>query len=338
MLETLQIVWFVLIAVLFTGFFFFEGFDYGVGMLLPIVKDESERDQLIRSIAPVWDGNEVWMITAGGAMFAAFPHVYATMFSAFYLALFLMLVALILRGIAFELRGKIDSKSWRTRWEWAIAFGSYIPAFLWGVVIADLIFGLPIVKGFQFSGTFLDLVTPAAIVGGLTFVAIFLAHGAMFASLRMQDEKFIHKLRSMAASFGKTAIGCCVFLLAAIWMKTSILNDKPIALILFILAAGSLFFALKCIGDINDRLAFFSGSIAIIFFTTAVFTGIFPNLMSSSLSSDWSLTIYNASSTEHTLKLMTIAAGVFVPIVLIYQGFTYWIFRKRISVVNDSSH
>lgn len=331
MLETLQIVWFVLIAVLFTGFFFFEGFDYGVGMLLPIVKDESERDQLVRSIAPVWDGNEVWMITAGGAMFAAFPHVYATMFSAFYLALFLMLVALILRGIAFELRGKVDSTKWRTRWEWAIAFGSYIPAFLWGVVVANLMLGLPIVREFKFAGTFLDLVTPAAIVGGLTFVAMFLAHGSMFASLRMQDEKFVHKLRSMAASFGKTAIGCFVFLLIAMWMKSSLILDKPLAIALFILAAGSLFFALVCIGERNDRLAFISSSITIILVTAAVFIGIFPNLMISSLSVDWSLTIYNASSTEYTLTLMTIAAGLLVPVVLIYQGFTYWIFRKRIS-------
>ena len=168
----LTILWFILITVLFTGFFFLEGFDYGVGGLLPFLSsDEEERGEVLRTITPVWDGNEVWMITAGGALFAAFPHVYATMFSAFYLALFLMLVALILRGVAFDLRGRQESRCWKRFWDGAICFGSVVPAFLWGVAVTNLIAGLPINEKMIYMGGFFDLLTPYTIVGGLAFAA-----------------------------------------------------------------------------------------------------------------------------------------------------------------------
>ena len=337
-MELFQIIWFVLIAILFTGFFFLEGFDYGVGMLIPLVKDEHERDQLIRSIAPVWDGNEVWMITAGGAMFAAFPHVYATMFSAFYLALFLLLLALILRGVAFELRSKIDSPRWKSCWEYAIAFGSYVPAFLWGVVVADLMLGIPIAENFQYDGTFFDLVQPAAIVGGLAFVAIFLAHGSMFVTIRVQEERFIHKLRSLSIAFGRTAMICSILFLTAVAIKSRILFGSTIGSALFLLSIGAFLFSLASIGERNDRFAFFSSGLAVIFITSGVFATLFPNIMISSIDPNFNLTLYNASSTEHTLKIMTGAAFIFVPIVLIYQGFTYWIFRKRISPTNETVH
>ena len=167
----LTILWFILITVLFTGFFFLEGFDYGVGGLLPFLSsDEEERGEVLRTITPVWDGNEVWMITAGGALFAAFPHVYATMFSAFYLALFLMLVALILRGVAFDLRGRQESRCWKRFWDGAICFGSIVPAFLWGVAVTNLIAGLPINEKMIYMGGFFDLLTPYTIVGGLAFL------------------------------------------------------------------------------------------------------------------------------------------------------------------------
>ena len=179
-----NILWFVLIVVLFTGFFFLEGFDYGVGTLLTLISDkESDRSQLIRSIGPVWDGNEVWMITAGGATFAAFPHVYATMFSTFYIALFLMLAALILRGVAFEFRHHREDEVWQRRWSYALAFGSIVPAFLWGVAVTNLIAGLPIGADKVYQGGFFDLLTPYTIVGGITFVLVFAFHGAAFLQL-----------------------------------------------------------------------------------------------------------------------------------------------------------
>ena len=180
-----NILWFVLIVVLFTGFFFLEGFDYGVGTLLTLISDkESDRSQIIRSIGPVWDGNEVWMITAGGATFAAFPHVYATMFSTFYIALFLMLAALILRGVAFEFRHHREDEVWQRRWSYALAFGSIVPAFLWGVAVTNLIAGLPIGADKVYQGGFFDLLTPYTIVGGITFVLVFAFHGAAARMLR----------------------------------------------------------------------------------------------------------------------------------------------------------
>ena len=195
-----NILWFVLIVVLFTGFFFLEGFDYGVGTLLTLISDkESDRSQLIRSIGPVWDGNEVWMITAGGATFAAFPHVYATMFSTFYIALFLMLAALILRGVAFEFRHHREDEVWQRRWSYALAFGSIVPAFLWGVAVTNLIAGLPIGADKVYQGGFFDLLTPYTIVGGITFVLVFAFHGAAFLQLRLTSTYLLDRARTLAS-------------------------------------------------------------------------------------------------------------------------------------------
>ena len=182
----LNILWFILITVLFTGFFFLEGFDYGVGILLPFISPRDEERRLVlRTIAPVWDGNEVWMITAGGALFAAFPHVYATMFSTFYLALFLMLLALIMRGMAFELRNRHESLSWHRFWDGAIFFGSALPAFLWGVAVTNLLRGLPINAHMIYTGSFFNLLSPYTIMGGLAFFFVFTFHGAAFLTLRL---------------------------------------------------------------------------------------------------------------------------------------------------------
>lgn len=202
----LTILWFILITVLFTGFFFLEGFDYGVGGLLPFLSsDEEERGEILRTITPVWDGNEVWMITAGGALFAAFPHVYATMFSAFYLALFLMLVALILRGVAFDLRGRQESRCWKRFWDGAICFGSIVPAFLWGVAVTNLIAGLPINEKMIYMGGFFDLLTPYTIVGGLAFLFVFLFHGTAFLTLRLAKTSLILRCQEVALKTGAIA-------------------------------------------------------------------------------------------------------------------------------------
>ena len=327
----LTIIWFVLITVLFIGFFFLEGFDYGVGILLPfIAKTDQERRIIINTIGPVWDGNEVWMITAGGALFAAFPHVYATMFSTFYLALFLMLLALIMRGVAFEFRSKDENKSWRSFWDWMIFFGSAVPALLWGVAVTNLIQGLAINEKMIYTGTFFDLLTPYTIVGGLTFVLVFSFHGAVFLMLRVEAAKTIAALRQMAQKIGIPAALVFVLCMILTYTNTSLFSSTLAALSLC--AAAIVFLAsYGCVFTEKYVPAFVLSSLAIVFTTIAFFAGLFPRLMVSSLNPDWSLTIYNASSSQYTLGIMTVAALVLVPIVLIYQGWTYWIFRKRVS-------
>ena len=334
----LNVLWFVLIAVLFTGFFFLEGFDYGVGALLPFLgKRDDERSQIIMSIAPVWDGNEVWMITAGGALFAAFPHVYATMFSAFYLALFLMLLALIMRGVAFELHGKMECSCWRRFWEGAICFGSVVPAFLWGVAVTNLLAGIPIAENMHYMGSFFDLLTPYTIIGGLTFLTVFTFHGAAFLTQRLTNQLLIQRARLYALKAGAFAAFFFVLCYVMTITKTTLVYSLPA--ILALSAAGLIFIlGLLCMGYKKFRCGFICGALAIVCTTIGFFAGLFPNLMVSSLNPLWNLTITNASSTPYTLSIMTMAAVVLVPIVLIYQGWTYWIFRKRISAQDVEAH
>jgi len=270
------------------------------------------------------------MITAGGALFAAFPHVYATMFSTFYLALFLMLLALIMRGVAFEFRSKDENKSWRSFWDWMIFFGSAVPALLWGVAVTNLIQGLAINEKMIYTGTFFDLLTPYTIVGGLTFVLVFSFHGAVFLMLRVEAAKTIAALRQMAQKIGIPAALVFVLCMILTYTNTSLFSSTLAAISLC--AAATVFLAsYGCVFTEKYIPAFVLSSLSIVFTTIAFFAGLFPRLMVSSLNPDWSLTIYNASSSQYTLGIMTVAALVLVPIVLIYQGWTYWIFRKRVS-------
>ncbi|BEU87968.1 cytochrome d ubiquinol oxidase subunit II [Selenomonas sp. TAMA-11512] len=327
----LQILWFVLIVVLFTGFFFLEGFDYGVGMLLPFVgKSDIERRQVLRTILPVWDGNEVWMITAGGASFAAFPHFYATMFSTFYLALFLMLVCLILRGIAFELRDRSESLTWRKNWDKAIVFGSTVPALLWGIAVTDLIAGLPINANMTYMGGFFGLLSPYSVIGGLTFVFVFAFHGAAFLSLRLANQSLIDRAQSIAKKAGALAVVFFVLCMVLTYMYTD-LYDNTLAAAALILAAVFFLIGYFSLMVGASKRAFIGSSLAIVCTTVAFFAGLFPRLMVSSFDPAYSLTIYNSSSTPYTLFIMTIAAGILVPIVLAYQIYTYYIFRKRVT-------
>ncbi|MBR2179525.1 MAG: cytochrome d ubiquinol oxidase subunit II [Selenomonadaceae bacterium] len=331
-MEILNIVWFVLITVLFTGFFILEGFDYGVGMLL-IGKNDEERSMLIRSIGPVWDGNEVWMITAGGALFAAFPHVYATMFSTFYIALFLMLMALILRGVAFELRGKHPSSDWRKLWDWAIIFGSTVPAILWGVAMTNLLKGLPIDSQMHYLGGFFDLLSPYTLLAGITFAAIFLYHGANFLMLKLGDGRLLLNIKTKAFKFGIIALLLGVAFIAA----TVISFGVSAGLTPIFIGAACLIYSICSFKRECFKCSFIASTLSIAAITVGLFTALFPNLMISSLNPEWSLNIYNAASTPHTLAIMTGAAVVLVPIVLIYQGWTYRIFKERITV-NDLQH
>ncbi len=332
------VIWFILIVVLFTGFFFLEGFDYGVGTLMPFIsKRDDERTAIIRTIGPVWDGNEVWMITAGGALFAAFPHVYATMFSAFYLALFLMLVALILRGVAFEFRAHTPCACGRQAWDAAICFGSAVPAFLWGVAVTDLLAGLPIGANMAYQGTFFDLLTPYSVLGGLTFLFVFGYHGAAFLTLRLKDAGLILRVQSLGLRMA--ACGTFAFVLWAVYTyQATTLFQSPLAAVL--LAGAGLFFVMSGLSFsiAKGKASFMLTSLSIVCTTVAVFAGLFPRLMVSSLNPAWSLTIANASSSPYTLSIMTVAALVLVPIVLIYQGWCWYIFRKRVGIGDEEKH
>lgn len=334
--EFLQILWFILIAVLWIGFFFLEGFDFGVGMLLPFLgKKDEERRAIINSIGSVWDGNEVWLLTAGGATFAAFPEWYATMFSGFYLAFFLLLVGLILRGISFEYRSKDADPAWRNRFDWMIAIGSFLSALLLGAAFANLARGIPINADRMFTGNLFTLLNPYGLLGGVTTVSIFLLHGANFLGLKLEGKlrervnNFARKLW-IAASVLYIALG--IFTYAAGFWARGMVNPGiiPIAAVVVLLAAGYF---------VNRRMegwSFILVALNIVLTQATFFTMTFPNVMLSTTNPDWSLTIYNASSSQYTLTVMSVVALIFVPIVLAYQGWSYYIFRKRISTAKKS--
>ncbi|MBN2044740.1 MAG: cytochrome d ubiquinol oxidase subunit II [Anaerolineales bacterium] len=333
----LNILWFILIAILYTGFFILEGFDFGVGMLLPFTgKNDEERRVMINTIGPHWDANEVWLLTAGGATFAAFPHWYATLFSGFYLALFVLLVGLILRGVAFEFRSKDKNPQWRNLWDWAIFTGSFLGALLLGVAFGNLTRGLAIDADMVYTGGLWALLNPYALVGGISTVALMLLHGCLFLSLKTTGE-----LESRFKALSKK-LWVYAFVLAGLMLLLSLLMvDGFMArlgflVIIPILAAVLLVLSYVFIGQGKFGLAFgmTAGTIALIVVTH--FASIFPNVMISTTNPDFSLTIYNASSSPYTLKVMSIVALIFVPLMLLYQGWTYWTFGRR--VTSDPQH
>lgn len=326
----LNILWYILITVLFIGFFFLEGFDFGVGILLPFLgKNDTERRVIINTIGPVWDGNEVWLITAGGAMFAAFPNWYATLFSGFYLALFLILVAVIIRGVAMEFRSSGSSPRWRTTWDWMIFLGSFLSALLWGVAMTNLLRGVPIDAKMNYVGTFFSLLSPYAIVGGLTTLFVFMLHGALYLSLKTTGQ-IAERVSKIAQKISLVAIPVVLLLAGLSYFQTDLFASLG-ASISLIGAGVALIIACLLIRFRKVGWAFVANSLTIVFFTVSLCWGLFPRVMVSSLNPAWSLTIYNASSSPYTLKIMTIIALTMVPIVLLYQGWTYWIFRKRVT-------
>lgn len=326
----LNILWFILITVLFVGFFFLEGFDFGVGILLPFLgKNDNDRRVIINTIGPVWDGNEVWMITAGGAMFAAFPNWYATLFSGFYLALFLVLFALIIRGVAFEFRSSDRSPRWRNTWDWLIFAGSFLSALLWGVAMTNVVKGVPIDVKMQYVGTFFTLLNPYAIVGGLTTLLVFMFHGALYINLKTTAE-MAERASETAKKIALVAIPVVLLFAGLTYLQTDLFASLGAGITL--LAAGvTLVVAYVLIRSNKVGWAFIFNGLTILLFTVSLFWGLFPRVMISSLNPQWSLTIYNASSSPYTLKIMTIIALTMVPIVLLYQGWTYWVFRKRVT-------
>ncbi len=331
----LNTIWFVLIGVLFTGFFILEGFDYGVGILVPFLgKEDRERRQIINTIGPFWDANEVWIITAGGAMFAAFPHWYATMFSGFYLALFLMLVALIVRGVAFEFRSKDKHPRWRKTWDWAVFFGSAVPALLWGVAMANLLYGVPIDADKHYVGGFFDLLNPYTLLAGLASLTVFMTHGAIFLNLKTTGV-VRERAQAMTKKIGPIATVMVFGFILTTYFWTDFVEQLGVNPGLVpIMALGSLLAAGWLIHREQMGWAFVTTCATILFSTVTIFIALFPRVMVSSLNPEWSLTVYNASSSPYTLKIMSMVALIFVPIVLVYQAWTYWVFRHRVTLEN----
>ncbi len=324
----LQDLWFILIAVLWTGYFVLEGFDFGVGMLLPILgRGEQQRRVLINTIGPVWDGNEVWVLTAGGATFAAFPEWYATLFSGFYLPLLLILVALILRGVAFEYRGKREDATWRRRFDACIMFGSAIPALLWGVVFGNIVRGVPLDANHEFVGNILDLLNPYALLAGLVTLTLFGTHGAVFLALKTLGD-IRDRARTLAWRLGLVAALLAVGFL--VWTAT--IRHSTASIVLSVLAALCLLAGLLANRAGREGWSFLGTATAIGLAVAALFSALYPDVLPSTLSATSGLTVSNASSTPYTLKIMSVVALVFTPIVLAYQGWTYWVFRKRIGV------
>jgi cytochrome d ubiquinol oxidase subunit II len=334
---TLNTLWFVLVAVLYIGFFVLEGFDFGVGMLLPFLGKDSDpqrvdlkRRVIINTIGPHWDGNEVWLLTAGGATFAAFPNWYATLFSGFYLAFFLLLLALILRGVALEFRSKDENPKWRRLWDWCIFAGSLLSALLLGVAFGNLVRGVPIDASMNYVGGFFFLLNPYALLAGISTVVVFILYGAVFLSLKTTGE-LQEKARRLAGRMWLASVLALLALLVATYLATDMYarlgvdpGVVPITGMVAILLTGY-FLRRK-----REGWAFITTAVSIAFALVTMFLIMYPRVMISSLNPAWSLTIYNASSTPYTLTIMTIVALIFVPIVLVYQGWSYWVFRKRI--------
>lgn len=328
----LNTLWFVLIAVLFTGFFFLEGFDYGVGLLLPFVaKNDKERRVVINTIGPHWDGNEVWLITAGGAIFAAFPHWYATLFSGFYLALFLILLALIFRGVAFEFRSKDDNPTWRKTWDGAIFAGSLLPALLWGVAFANIVRGVPIDGSMTYTGNLFTLLNPFALLGGLVTLTLFTLHGALFLSLKT-DGAVLQRVQSYLKGLWVPVVLVTLAFVGFSMAETdlfvgfNLVQGVGLAVaVLALLAAGRMIWRQQL------GRAFIGTGLTLVGVVAFLFGGLFPRVMPSSLGSQYDLTIYNAASSPYTLQVMTIVALIFVPMVLLYQGWSYWVFHERVT-------
>jgi cytochrome d ubiquinol oxidase subunit II len=328
----LQIFWFVLIAVLWSGYFLLEGFDFGVGMLLPFLpKDERERSQMFQTIGPVWDGNEVWLVIAGGATFAAFPAWYGAMFSGFYLALLLILFFLIIRVVSFEWREKSESPGWRAVWMWANTVGSFGASLIWGIGLSNLLYGLPIDSNGDFSGTFWDLFSGYTVLGGVTIVLLFAFHGSTYLTLRTTGdlcERAAAAARRLSVVAALAVAGFLAWTVAVAVDR----NDKDVFPPVLPAALGMAAIALALLFVFGRRSgwAFVMTAFATVLWVATVFISLYPRVMVSSPDFGNSLTVDGASSAHYTLVLLTVVAAIFVPLMLLYQGWTYHVFRARV--------
>ncbi|WP_432038272.1 cytochrome d ubiquinol oxidase subunit II [Streptomyces cucumeris] len=319
-------IWFVLIAFLWTGYFFLEGFDFGIGVLTKLLaRDRTERRVLINTIGPVWDGNEVWLITAAGATFAAFPDWYATLFSGFYLPLLAVLVCLILRGVAFEYRHKRPEERWQRNWENAIFWCSLLPAFLWGALFANLVRGVPIGSDKNYTGGLMDLVSPYAVLGGVMTLVLFTFHGAVFAALKTTGDIRV-RARRLAGVLGLATVAVALPFL--VWTQAHSGNGRSLAAMVIAVLALAVALVMNRRG--REGWAFALSGVTVAAAVAMLFLALFPDVMPSSLDPRWSLTAANAASSPYTLKIMTWVAVIMAPLIMAYQAWTYWVFRKRI--------
>jgi cytochrome bd ubiquinol oxidase subunit II len=320
--------WFIVITLLWTGFFVLEGFDFGVGMLHgPAGRDEAGRRAAINTIGPLWDGNEVWLIVAAAAMFAAFPGWYATMFSGLYLALVLLLAALIVRGVSFEYRGKRQPARWRRTWDVLLTAGSALAPLLAGLALGDLLHGLPVNASQQYTGSFRDLLQPYGIFTGLTLVLVCLLHGATFLGLKTAGDLHDRAWHLARTAAPPTAAAVVAF---AIWTHltastTFFLNPAELLTVLAVLAA------LWLVYDHRQGFAFAATTITTASCIVSIFAGLYPRVLVSSTSPAYSLTVHNTASGHYSLTAMTVAAVTLLPFVLAYQAWTYHVFRQRLS-------
>ncbi len=327
----LTTVWFILIAVLWTGYFVLEGFDFGVGILLPFLgRGDAERRTIINTIGPVWDGNEVWLITAGGATFAAFPLWYASLFSGFYLALLLILVGLIVRGVCFEFRSKVDSERWRRTWDRAIFWGSALPALLWGVAFGNIVRGVPLNAAGTYTGNLLTLLNPYGLLGGLALLTLCTLHGAIFLSLKTTGE-----LRARARRAALRVAVATVPLAAGFLLASQLAHGRPATDVTAALAAVALLAGVAAIRGGREGWAFLGTSVTLVLAVATLFGDLWPDVLPSSTAAAYSLTVHNAASAHYTLAVMTWVAVIFTPVVIAYQGWTYWVFRQRLTSVGS---
>ena len=329
----LQELWFGIIAALFLGFFILEGFDFGVGMLMEpfahvgIGDPESHRRAALNTIGPVWDGNEVWLITAGAAMFAAFPGWYATVFSTLYLPLLAILFGMILRVVSIEWRGKIDDPKWRAWASFGIAAGSWLPAVLWGVAFAILVRGLPVDADGQVNLSIGDVLNAYTLLGGLATAGLFLFYGAVFVALKTSGS--IHDDAYRLAVWLSLPVTALV---AGFGLWTQLAHGKDWTWLVLAAAVVAQLAAIVLVWRrISDGWAFACTALVVAAVVVLLFGALYPNLVPSTLDEQWSVTIHNASSTPYTLKIMTWVTGFFAPLTVVYQAWTYWVFRQRIS-------
>ncbi|HEY3259921.1 MAG TPA: cytochrome d ubiquinol oxidase subunit II [Pseudonocardiaceae bacterium] len=316
--------WFILITVLWAGYFMLEGFDFGVGILFPVLgRDDIDRRVMVNTIGPVWDGNETWVVAAGAATFAAFPEWYASLFSGFYLPLLIILVALIVRGLAFEYRGKGHSERWKRGWDLAIFWGSLVPAVLWGVAFANILRGVPMTDKHEVTASVFSLLNPYGLLGGLTTLGLFATHGAVFLALKTVGD-IRERARRTAWSVGLISAALAVVFL--VW--TQIIRPDAVGAVLSALAALLFVAGLLANQRGRDGVAFSATAAALVVAVVSLFVTLYPAVLPS-LTGD-GLTVDNASSSPYTLRVMTVVAAIFGPIVVAYQAWTYYIFRKRI--------
>jgi len=328
----LQTIWFCLIAFLWSAYFVLEGFDFGVGMLLPFLpRDEQERSEMFETIGPVWDGNEVWLVIAGGATFAAFPAWYGAMFSGLYLALLLVLFFLIIRVVSFEWRDKSESPRWRAVWMWANAVGSFGAALIWGIGLSNLLYGLPLDSSGDFTGTFWDLFSGYTVLGGVTIVLLFAFHGSTYLTIRTAGDLCVRAVVA-ARRFSVLALLAVAGFLSWTVAVAVDHNDKSVfpPVLPAALGIGAVVLAVLFVARRRSGWAFAATAVATVAWVATMFTSLYPRVMVSSPNFGNSLTVDNASSAHYTLVLMTVIAAIFVPLVLLYQGWTYHVFRARV--------